>query len=203
MRGAGTMTTPCTVSTYLLQRLHELGVNHLFGVPGDYVLDFLDQVIAGPLAWVGTCNELNAGYAADGYARMNGIGAAVVTYGVGGFSILNAVAGAFAEKVPLVLISGAPPARRREAGAMVHHLVADYYRQMEVFKMVTIDAAMLHDTDSAPAEIDRVLGSCVSRHLPVYLELPADMARAQCSPPSAPLRVGIPASNPQSLQRCV
>ena len=197
------MTTPCTVATYLLRRLHELGVNHLFGVPGDYILDFLDQVVAGPLAWIGTCNELNAGYAADGYARMNGVGAAAVTYGVGGFSILNAVAGAFAERVPLVLISGAPPARRREAGAMVHHLVADYYRQLEVFKMVTIDAAMLHDPDSAPGEIDRVLNSCVSRHLPVYLELPADMARAECSPPSGPLRVGIPASDPQSLQRCV
>ena len=197
------MTTPCTVATYLLRRLHELGVNHLFGVPGDYILDFLDQVVAGPLAWIGTCNELNAGYAADGYARMNGVGAAAVTYGVGGFSILNAVAGAFAERVPLVLISGAPPARRREAGAMVHHLVADYYRQLEVFKMVTIDAAMLHDTDSAPGEIDRVLNSCVSRHLPVYLELPADMARAECRPPSGPLRVAIPASDPQSLQRCV
>jgi len=197
------MTTSCTVSTYLLQRLKELGVNHLFGVPGDYVLDFLDQVVTSPIAWIGTCNELNAGYAADGYARLNGVGAAVVTYGVGGFSILNAVAGAFAERVPLVLISGAPPAKRREAGAMVHHLVADYFRQFEIFRKVTIDAAMLLDTESAPREIDRVLGNCISQHLPVYLELPADLARAACSPPSGPLQVSIRTSDPHSLQKCV
>ena len=98
--------TNYTVSHYLLDRLQEVGVRHLFGVPGDYVLDFLDEVIASPIQWVGTCNELNAGYAADGYARMNGVGAAVVTYGVGGLSIVNATAGAFAEEVPLIVISG-------------------------------------------------------------------------------------------------
>ncbi len=196
------MATRFTVSDYLLQRLHELGVNHLFGVPGDYVLDFLDRVVAGPIAWIGTCNELNAGYAADGYARMNGVGAAVVTYGVGGFSILNAVAGAFAERVPLVLISGAPPTKRREAGAMVHHLVADYYRQLEIFRMVTADAAMLRDAVSASSEIDRVLGNCISRHLPVYIELPADMAVAECAPPAGPLLMEIPASDPKSLKKC-
>ena len=98
-----------TVSRYLVTRLQEIGIGHVFGVPGDYVLDLLDEVAAGPLQWVGTCNELNAGYAADGYARLNGAGAAVVTYGVGGLSILNALAGAYAEQVPLILISGAPP----------------------------------------------------------------------------------------------
>ena len=122
-----------TLSRYLLHRLQEAGISHLFGVPGDYVLDFLDEVIASPIQWVGTCNELNAGYAADGYARLNGAGAAVVTYCVGGLSILNAVAGAYAERVPLIVISGAPPARRREAGALVHHLVSDYYLQLDIF----------------------------------------------------------------------
>jgi TPP-dependent 2-oxoacid decarboxylase len=102
-----------TVSRYLLSRLQEIGIKHLFGVPGDYNLDFLDDVVESPIQWVGNCNELNAGYAADGYARLNGAGAAVVTYGVGGLSILNAVAGAFAEHVPVIIISGAPPARRR------------------------------------------------------------------------------------------
>jgi indolepyruvate decarboxylase len=197
------MTNGYTVSTYLLHRLKELGVNHLFGVPGDYVLDFLDQVMTSPVAWVGTCNELNAGYAADGYARLNGMGAAVVTYGVGGFSILNAVAGAFAEGVPMVLISGAPPSKRRESGAMVHHLVSDYYRQLEIFKKVTIDAVMLLDGDSAPEEIDRALENCAARHLPVYIELPADLARVPCRTPSGPLQIRIPVSDPKSLKRCV
>ncbi len=191
-----------TVSDYLLQRLKELGINHLFGVPGDYVLDFLDFVVESPIQWVGTCNELNAGYAADGYARMNGLGGAVVTYGVGGFSILNAVAGAFAEMVPVVIISGAPPTGRRKAGAMVHHLVADYNRQMEIFQKVTTDSAFLDDPMTAPERIDRVLVTCLSRKLPVYLELPADMARAACIPPSAPLNIPVRVSDPEALKQC-
>ena len=111
-----------TLGSYLVRRLEEAGVGHVFGVPGDYALEFLDQITHSSLRWVGTCNELNAGYAADGYARLTGLGVAVVTYGVGGFSLLNAVAGAYAEMVPLVVVSGAPPAHRRKTGAMVHHL---------------------------------------------------------------------------------
>lgn len=192
-----------TVSRYLLQRLQEAGIGHLFGVPGDYVLDFLDAVLASPLQWIGTCNELNAGYAADGYARMNGAGAAVVTYGVGGLSILNAVAGAYAEHVPLIAISGAPPARRREAGAMVHHLVSDYYLQLEIFKKVTIDAAILTNSETAPEAIDRVLQNAISRKLPVYIELPADMANVQCRAPLPAQRPKQQPSDEESLKECV
>jgi len=192
-----------TVSRYLLHRLHEAGIRHLFGVPGDYVLDFLDEVVVSPIEWVGTCNELNAGYAADGYARLNGIGGAVVTYCVGGFSILNAVAGAYAERVPLVVISGAPATRRREAGALVHHLVADYYMQLEIFKKVTTDAALLSNPETAPDEIDRVIRSAVARKLPVYLEIPADIAVAPCRPPET-LPVAAPiSSDNESLKDCV
>ncbi len=196
------MPEVCTVSTYLLQRLQELGVKHLFGVPGDYVLDFLDQVITNPIEWVGTCNELNAGYAADGYARLNGIGGAVVTYAVGGFSALNAVAGAFAEMVPLVLISGAPPTGRRKTGALVHHLVEDYNRQLEIYQKVTIDSALLDNPDTAPQLIDRVLSSCVTLKLPVYLELPADIALMACKPPYNPIAHSVRASDPDSLREC-
>jgi len=202
-QGGLAMNATSTVSRYLLARLEEVGVGHLFGVPGDYVLDFLDAVVASPIDWVGTCNELNAGYAADGYARMNGAGAAVVTYGVGAFSIINAVAGAFAERVPLIVISGAPPARRREAGAMVHHLVADYYRQVEIFKKVTIDAAMLANPDAAPDEIDRVIRNCVTEKLPVYLELPVDVALAPCRTPRPIADIAPPRSDEASLSECV
>jgi len=197
------MKTEYTVSHYLVNRLQEIGINHLFGVPGDYVLDFLDKVIASPIQWVGTCNELNAGYAADGYARLNGAGAAVVTYGVGGLSILNAVAGAYAEKVPLIVISGAPASRRRESGAMVHHLISDYYLQLDVYKKITIDAAILTDAETAPDEIDRVLRNCIARKLPVYLELPADMANYPCRMPEK-LSYDKPlTSNQESLKECV
>jgi indolepyruvate decarboxylase len=193
----------CTVSRYLLQRLQEAGIGHLFGVPGDYVLDFLDEVIASPIEWVGTCNELNAGYAADGYARLNGAGAAVVTYCVGGLSILNAVAGAYAERVPLIVISGAPPARRREAGALVHHLVSDYYLQLDVFRKVTIDAALLTDPQTAPDEIDRVIRNGILHKLPVYLELPADMAHAPCRPPAVNAESVKLNSDEENLKNCL
>ena len=166
-----------TVSRYLLSRLQQIGIKHLFGVPGDYNLDFLDEVLASPIRWVGNCNELNAGYAADGYARLNGVGAAVVTYGVGGLSILNAVAGAFAEHVPVIIINGAPPARRRESGAMVHHLVSNYYLQLDIYRKMTADAALLADPKTAPDEIDRVIRNCLALKLPAYLELPADISR--------------------------
>lgn len=193
----------CTVSRYLLQRLQEAGINHLFGVPGDYVLDFLDEVIASPIKWVGTCNELNAGYAADGYARLNGAGAAVVTYCVGGLSILNAVAGGYSERVPMIIISGAPPARRREAGAMVHHLVSDYYLQLDIFKKVTIDAAILTDPLTAPDEIDRVIRNGILHKLPVYLELPADMAHAPCRPPMPLTESATLHSDVESMVKCL
>ncbi len=197
------MNTNYTVSSYILSRLQEIGIRHLFGVPGDYVLDFLDAVIASPIQWVGNCNELNAGYAADGYARINGIGAAVVTYGVGGLSILNAAAGAFAEHVPLIVISGAPPTRRRESGALVHHLISNYYLQLEVFKKVTTDAAILTDPNTAPEEIDRVIRNCVTRKLPVYLEVPADIASAPCRQPEAIPDYTVLSSDEDSLAECV
>ncbi len=197
------MKADWTVARYLLDRLRGAGIGHLFGVPGDYVLNFLDEVIASPLQWVGNCNELNAGYAADGYARIRGAGAAVVTYGVGGLSILNAAAGAFAERVPLIIISGAPPAHRRESGALVHHLVSHYYLQREIYEKVTCEAAILTDPGSAPGQIDRAIGSCLARKLPVYLEIPADMVRTPCRPPGPMPAASPPASDGASLVECV
>ena len=192
-----------TVSRYLISRLHHIGIKHLFGVPGDYNLDFLDEVLASPIRWVGNCNELNAGYAADGYARLNGVGAAVVTYGVGGLSILNAVAGAFAEHVPVIIINGAPPARRRESGAMVHHLVSNYYLQLDIYRKITADAALLADPKTAPDEIDRVIRNCLALKLPGYLELPADITRAPCRAPGEFLPAASLTSNQESLTECV
>lgn len=197
------INTNCTVSRYLLSRLQGLGIKHLFGVPGDYVLNFLDEVVASPIKWVGTCNELNAGYAADGYARINGVGAAVVTYSVGGLSILNAVAGAFAERIPLIIISGAPPARQRESGALVHHLISDYYLQLDMFKKVTVDAAILTNPVTAPDEIDRVIRNCVTRKLPVYFEIPADIALVPCRPPLEMPDFTPPSSDEAALAECI
>lgn len=192
-----------TVSNYIIYRLQEAGIKHLFGVPGDYNLDFLDHVLKSDLKWVGTCNELNAGYATDGYARLKGFGAAVVTYGVGGYSIINAVAGAYSEQVPMLVISGAPPSLRRQSNALMHHITKDFYLQYEIFSKVTVDSAMLVDPNKAPDEIDRVFTNCITKKLPVYLELPLDVGNRQCRIPQ-PLEYKIETKSDQSiLEECV
>ena len=159
-----------TVGQYLLTRMHQAGVDHAFGVPGDYVLDLMDRLVESPIELICTCNELNAGYAADAYARLAGIGAVVVTYGVGAMSLVNAVAGAYAERVPLVVVSGAPHSTMRRQGMLMHHLAGDYRMQLEMFRKVTAEAVMLTDAVTAPDEIDRAISACVSQKRPVYIE---------------------------------
>jgi indolepyruvate decarboxylase len=115
------ISSELTVAEYLLARLKEIGVNHLFGVPGDFVLGFLNQALKSDLKYVGTCNELNAAYAADGYARIRGIGAFASTFGVGELSAINGVAGAFAERVPVVVITGSPSTVYFRTRPLLHH----------------------------------------------------------------------------------
>ena len=118
--------TGYTVGDYLLDRLAELGVTEIFGVPGDYQLEFLDHIVAHPrIHWVGGANELNAGYAADGYGRLRGMAALVTTFGVGELSAANAVAGSYAEHVPVVHIVGAPSKDTQGARRVVHHTLGD------------------------------------------------------------------------------
>jgi len=172
-----------TINEYLVSRLQDAGLEHVFGVPGDYVLDLLDHLTRSPLKWIGTCNELNGGYAADGYARVKGLGVAIVTYGVGAFSILNAAAGAYSEQVPLIIISGAPHSKRREANALVHHLTKDYMLQYDIYRKVTVDAAILTNPQTAPEEIDRVITNCINEKKPVYLEIPMDIGKMSVKRP--------------------
>lgn len=115
-----------TVSTYLLDRLSERGVRHLLGVPGDFNLRFLDHVIDHPkISWVGNANELNAGYAADGYARVNGLSAVLTTFGVGELSAINALAGAYAEYAPVLHVVGALARQVQESGQAIHHIFGE------------------------------------------------------------------------------
>jgi len=134
-----------TVGEYLVKRLEEVGIKHVFGVPGDYVLDFMDRIIDSDMDFVGTCNELNAGYAGDAYARLNGVSAVVITYDVGGLSLVNAVAGAYAERVPMIIISGSPHSKLRHENALIHHIATDYKLQMDVFGALTACSVMLED----------------------------------------------------------
>lgn len=116
---------PVDVAEYLFRRLHEVGIRSVHGVPGDYNLVALDYLPKCQLDWVGNCNELNAGYAADGYARIKGISAFITTFGVGELSALNAIAGSFAEYVPVVHIVGTPSTISQANGMLLHHTLGN------------------------------------------------------------------------------
>lgn len=172
-----------TVATYLLERLKQAGLKHAFGVPGDYVLTFMDRMIASGIDLVGTCNELNAGYAADAYARINGIGCVCVTWGVGGFSAMNAVAGAYAEQVPLVVLVGGPRTTQRRSSMLLHHSVGDYATMQQAYAHITAASVVLDDPEEAPQRIDRALSRCMAEKRPIMIEVPADMVDRPCAAP--------------------
>ncbi|MFZ5449955.1 MAG: alpha-keto acid decarboxylase family protein [Thermodesulfobacteriota bacterium] len=178
---ASSITT--TIGKYLVKRLEQAGLKHIFGVPGDYVLDFFDCLEESNLQVIGTCNELNAGYAADAYARLNGIGGVCVTYGVGGFSAYNAVAGAFAERLPVVLISGGPRLTERPDRHLLHHTIGSMNLQYCVFEHITAAAVILDKPEQAPQQIDAALAACLQRRRPVYIEIPMDMVAQPCPAP--------------------
>lgn len=169
------MKTTLTIGQYLIQRLYAHGVRHVFGIPGDYVLGFYDQLSKGPLQVVNTCDEQGAGFAADAYARVKGLGAVCVTYCVGGLKVANSTAEAFAEKSPVVVISGAPGMKEREKNPLLHHKVREFDTQKKVFEQLTIASTVLSDPQTAFQEIDRVLHAALRYKRPVYIELPRDM----------------------------
>jgi TPP-dependent 2-oxoacid decarboxylase len=164
------------IGEYLIQRLYAHGVRHIFGIPGDYVLGFYDQLKSSRIQIITTCDEQGAGFAADAYARVAGLGAVCVTYCVGGLKVVNPVAGAFAEKSPVVVISGAPGVRERAKNPLLHHKVREFDTQKKVFEQITVASTVLDDPDTALAEIDRVLHAAVRYKRPVYIELPRDLA---------------------------
>jgi indolepyruvate decarboxylase len=192
-----------TVAEYLLIRLKEIGVNHLFGVPGDFVLGFLNQVLKSGVKYVGTCNELNAAYAADGYARIQGIGAFVSTYGVGELSAVNGVAGAFAERVPVVVITGSPAMINFQTRPLLHHTLGDYQIPLRIYEKITVASTQLVSAETAAAEIDRVLSACLSYQRPVYISLPADVVMMKCNRPNAFPFPAQASSDPDALAEAV
>ena len=173
--------TTDTIGNYLLDRLHELGVEHIFGLPGDYVLGF-DKLIEDhkKIKFINTTRENTAGYLADAYGRIRGMGVACITYGVG-INIVNALAQAYVESSPLVVISGAAGISEFKKNPILHHLInksSTSYgdtTQLEIFKNITIAQAVLNDPSTALSEIERVLTECLQHKKPVYIELPRDM----------------------------
>ncbi|WP_405983975.1 alpha-keto acid decarboxylase family protein [Streptomyces sp. NBC_00872] len=178
-----------TIAEYFLDRLASLGVDHIFGVPGDYNLAFLDKVMEHPrIDWVGNANELGAAYAADGYARVRGIGALLTTFGVGELSAINGVAGSYAEYVPVVHLVIGPSTAAERTGALVHHTAGD--GDFERFERAqrSVSAAMATVTRADAAEqIDRALVAALREKRPVYLRMASDVALAPIPAPVRPL----------------
>jgi indolepyruvate decarboxylase len=198
-------TISMKIGDFLLRRLEEAGVRHLFGVPGDYNLELLQQLQdAGKLKWVGTCSELNASYAADGYARLNGLGALAVTNGVGALSAINGVAGSYSEHVPVICISGSIPLRSIDRGLGMHHTMADGTFDQFLGAYAQATAAQARITPrNAVTEIDRLILTAWREKLPVYMELPSDIAYLDIEVPAAPLVLAAPPSDPERLRSCI
>lgn len=168
------MNEPRSIARVLIDELLARNVGHAFGIPGDYALGLFDEIVRSPLGLVNTCDEQAAGFAADAYARVRGLGCAVVTYGVGGLKLVNSTAQAYAERSPVVVVSGAPGVGEVTGDALLHHRVRDFDTQRRVFREVTVAQAVLDDPETAHAEILRVLDAAERSKRPVYIEIPRD-----------------------------
>ena len=181
------------LTEYLFQRLRELGVGHTFGIPGDFVLPVYAVQEQVGMPTVVCAHEPGVGFAADAYARFRGLGVAVVTYGPGALNTLNPVACAYAEQSPLLVVSGGPEVALRRPELHLHHVIKTFESQLQIYREVTVDAAILDDPASAPETIDRVLRRVVESKRPGYLEIPRDRVAVPVEGPSGPL-IGEPSA---------
>ena len=189
-----------SVSDFLIERLENAKVEHVFGLPGDYVLNFYDKLSKSEdINLINTTDESHAGFAADAYSRIKGIGCVCVTYSVGGLKLANATACAFAEKSPLIVICGSPGVKERESGVLLHHMVRSFESQKEVFDSITCASVVLDNPATAGYEIDRVFEALHYYKQPIYIELPRDIAD---KPIGYDVKLGTPESpesDPQNL----
>ena len=196
-----------TVGSYLARRLQQIGLKHHFAVAGDFNLVLLDQLlIVRELEQVYCCNELNCGYSAEGYARARGAAAAVVTFSVGGLSAINAIGGAYAESLPVILISGAPNSNDRATEHLVHHTLAthDWSYQLEIAKKVTCAAVSITSAADAPHQIDYAIRTALRERKPAYIDIACNIAAAACAAPG-PISAVIAdaASDPETLEAAI
>ncbi|KAH6693815.1 pyruvate decarboxylase [Plectosphaerella plurivora] len=170
---------PIDVAEYLFARLKQVGVESVHGLPGDYNLVALDYLPNAGLKWVGSVNELNAGYAADGYARVKGISAIITTFGVGELSAINAIAGAYAENVPVIHIVGCPSTISQRNGMLLHHTLGngDFNVFANMSAGVSCDVAKLNNPAEIANQIDHAIRECWLKSRPVYVMLPTDMVQ--------------------------
>ncbi|MDX8550219.1 hypothetical protein KHC33_07880 [Methanospirillum sp. J.3.6.1-F.2.7.3] len=163
------------IGEYLIQKIYESGARHVFGVPGDYILNFYAKLNNSPLELINTSDEEGAAFAADAYARVSGFGVVCVTYTVGGLKVLNATACAFAEKSPLLVIAGAPGYKEREKYPLLHHKPNEYDDSLRMFERITVASTGLENPAEACKEIDRVIQTVLTLKRPGFIELPRDV----------------------------
>jgi indolepyruvate decarboxylase len=197
-----------TVAEYLIRRLKEIGAEHLFAVPGDYAGPFLSAVDkTGAITRVGVTNEWVAGYAADSYARLRGVGAVCLTYGVGTFGVLNALAGSYVEELAVALIVGSPSFDQRRVerheGVLYHHSTGKMTADAQSVKNVVAASEVVRSGRRAPAQIDRALAAALTWRRPVYIEVYQNVWTEACRPPGAPLESGALPLSRRSLERAV
>ena len=167
---------------HILEILHQQGVQHAFGLPGDFALTLYDALAASKIEPVVMTHEPSVGFAADAYSRIRGLGLAVVTYGVGGLNMVNPIAGAYAEKSPLVILSGAPGIKERQYHDLLHHKVKTFDTQRRVYEEVTVYSTTLNDPRTADLKIHRALDYALTFKRPVYLEIPQQILSHQTLP---------------------
>ncbi len=171
----GQLPATMPLGQFLFEYLHRRGVRHSFGVPGDFALPTFAWLEKSKIRSITMSHEPGAGFAADAYSRLNGIGLVCVTYCVGGLNVLNAIAGAYAEKSPVVVISGGPGVKDREKDPLLHHKVKTFETQRRVYDEVTVASTILLDEQTAAAEIVRCVEACLKHKRPVYIEVPHDI----------------------------
>lgn len=166
-----------SVANFLKERMINAGIGTVFGVPGDYILGMYKRLEDDPdIELVGTTDEAHAGFAADAYARVHGVGCVCVTYNVGALKAMNPIAGAYAERSPLVVLVGSPGVAEREEGMLLHHTVRNFDTQREIFANITCANTVLDNPATAGYEIDRVFEALKHHRRPIYIELPRDVA---------------------------
>lgn len=172
------MSTNPTVAEYVVSRIAALGIDHVFGVPGDYAFPWNDAIEAnGDVQWVSAANELNAAYAADGYARVRGAAMLCTTFGPGELSAINGVMGAMAESVPIFWLVGLPSSQLRRDGRILHHMLrtANYELNAQICQQATVDSVEL-TPENAVEQLELIIGACLKHRKPVYINVPQDLA---------------------------
>jgi indolepyruvate decarboxylase len=196
-------STSPTVIEHVLSRLKDVGITKVFGVAGDFAFPVEDAIVGFPgIDWIGCCNELNASYAADGYARIHGIAALNTTYGVGELSAINGIAGAYAEHVPVFHLVGMPSLPAQAAHGLVHHTLGNgefdfFYKMAE--KVVC--ASVIMTPQNVAYETERLIWEALYHRRPVYMAFPTDVANQPVVSSATP--IDPPKSDPASLEKAV